>query len=63
MEKGFYKIIKDFDCCGKHMIIVKIGNAAHVMDYSDWKLVYGRSHFNKWKKNGNRHRFKREKCD
>ncbi len=45
-----YKIIKEFDCCGKHMITVKIGNAVHVMDYSEWQLIYGRNHQNKWKK-------------
>lgn len=44
-----YEIIKEFDCHGKHMITVKIGNSAHVMDYAEWQLIYGRNHQNRWK--------------
>lgn len=51
MNRQHYKIIQEFDCCGKHMITIKIGNAAHVMDYSDWQLIYGRNHQDRWKTN------------
>lgn len=42
--------MKEFDCHGKHMITVKIGNFVHVMDYSDQQLIYGRNYQNRWKK-------------
>lgn len=49
MKKQEYDIIKEFRCCGKHMIIVMIGNNAHVMEYDEWKKIYGRYHQDRWK--------------
>lgn len=49
MNTQDYNIIQEFDCYGKHMITVKLGSSVHVMDYSDWQLIYGRNHQNKWK--------------
>lgn len=45
-----YKIISEFDCSEKHMIVVKIGAVVHVMDYDEWRKVYGRYNLNKWNK-------------
>lgn len=39
-----YKVIKEFECHGKQMVIVRIGNAAHVMSQEEWHKVYGRNH-------------------
>ena len=47
-ERKLYTIIKEFDCHGKQIIPVKIGNAVHVMDFSDWQLIYRRNHQHKW---------------
>lgn len=44
-----YEIIKEFECCGKNMVIVKIRNAAHVMTLEEWRLIYGRWHPELWK--------------
>jgi len=44
-----YKMIKEFECHGKQMVTVRIGNAAHVMTLEDWHKVYGRNHQGKWK--------------
>lgn len=39
-----YKVIKEFECHGKQMVIVRSGNAAHVMSLEEWHKVYSRSH-------------------
>lgn len=44
-----YKVIKEFDCYGKQMVTVRIGNAAHVMSLEEWHKIYGRNHQDKWK--------------
>lgn len=38
-----YEIVREFDTNGKHMVIVKIGENAHVMDESElrWDMVVG----------------------
>lgn len=43
-----YKMIKEFECHGKQMVTVRIGNAAHVMSLEEWHKVYGRNHQDKW---------------
>lgn len=45
-----YKVVSEFDCHGKQMVTVRIGNAAHVMSVEEWHKVYGRNHQNRWKK-------------
>lgn len=50
MNKHSYEIIREFNCYGKHMIIVRVGNVVHVMDYSDWQLMYEHNHKRKRKK-------------
>lgn len=45
-----YKGISEFECHGKQMVTVRIGNAAHVMSMEEWRKVYGRNHQDKWKK-------------
>lgn len=52
MNKHSYEIIREFNCYGKHMIIVRVGNVVHVMDYSDWQLMYEHNHKRKRKKKG-----------
>lgn len=32
--------IKEIECNGKPMVIVRIGNAAHVMSQDEWCKVY-----------------------
>ena len=44
-----YGVIKEFECHGKQMVTVRIGNAAHVMSQEEWRKVYGRNHQEKWK--------------
>lgn len=46
---GEYKVIEAFECYGKPMVTVRIGNAAHVMSLEEWHKVYGRNHQEKWK--------------
>ena len=36
-----YKMISEFCCCGKPMVTVMIGNAAHVMSQEEWCKVCG----------------------
>lgn len=47
MDDG-YKVVSEFLCCGKPMVTVRIGNAAHVMALEDWHKIYGRNHQDKW---------------
>ena len=46
---GKYKMVEEFECHGKQMVTVRIGNAAHVMSQEEWHKVYGRNHQDKWK--------------
>lgn len=55
-----YKVIREFECNGKEMVIVKTSGAAHVMDKEEWKKVFGQWHPEKWK-NGKRVRLNRKK--
>lgn len=43
-----YEVIKEFECHRKRMVIVRIGNAAHVMRLEEWHKVYGRNHQDRW---------------
>lgn len=43
-----YKVVEEFLCCGKQMVTVRIGNAAHVMSQEEWRIVYGRNHPERW---------------
>lgn len=52
-----YEVIKEFECHGKQMVTVRIGNAAHVMSLEEWHKVYGRDHQSKWKKEVDWNRF------
>lgn len=49
MKQQRYKIIEEFDCGAKHMVTVMLGNNAHVMEYDEWRKIYGCNHQNKWK--------------
>ena len=44
-----FKVIKEFECHGKQMVTVRIGNAAHVMTLEEWHKIYDRNHQEKWK--------------
>ena len=44
-----YEVIKEYECHGKQMVTVRIGNSAHVMSLEEWHKVYGRNHQEKWK--------------
>lgn len=52
-----YGVIKEFECHGKQMVTVRIGNAAHVMSLDEWHKVYGRNHQEKWNTNVDWNRF------
>lgn len=52
-----FKVIKEFECHGKQMVIVRIGNVAHVMSLEEWHKVYGRNHQEKWKTKADWNRF------
>lgn len=43
-----YEIVKEFECYGKPMVTVRVGNAAHVMSREEWQKVYGRNHKDRW---------------
>ena len=45
-----YVIVREFDTNGKHMVVVKIGENAHVMDESELRWLYGCLHHEKWNK-------------
>lgn len=44
-----YKVVSEFLCCGRQMVIVRFRNAAHVMSLEEWRKVYRKNHQNKWK--------------
>ena len=57
-----YRIVSEFCCCGKTMVTVRIGNAAHVMSQEEWNKVCGRNHQSRWNTKVDWNRFKlREK--
>lgn len=43
-----YKVISEFYCCGKMMVTIRNGSAAHVMSQEEWRKVYGRNHQDRW---------------
>lgn len=43
-----YKVIKEFCCCGRSMVTVRIENAAHVMSLEEWHKIYGRNHMDRF---------------
>lgn len=47
------EVVGSFICSGKHMIIVKLEHAAHIMPYNEWKSVYGKLHTDRWKNSRN----------
>lgn len=57
MENKEYELISKFKCNGKSMVIVRIGNAAHVMSQDEWRKIYGRNHQDKWKNKVDWNRF------
>lgn len=48
-----FKVIKEFECHGKRMFVVKGINSCHVMPWDEWKNVYGQLHPERWE-NGKR---------
>ena len=52
-----HEVISEFCCCGKQMVSVRFGSAAHVMSQEEWRKVYGRNHQNRWKKKVDWNRF------
>lgn len=43
------EVVSEFCCNGKQMVMIRIRNAAHVMNQEEWHEVYGRNHQEKWK--------------
>lgn len=39
-----YEVIEEFECHGKQMVTVRIGNAAHVMSQEEWSKIFRRNH-------------------
>lgn len=52
-----FEVIEEFNCCGKSMVTLRIGNSAHVMSLEEWHKVYGRNHQDKWKTKVDLNRF------
>ena len=46
--KDDYKVIAEFVCCGKPMVTVMLGNAAHVMSQEEWNKFYSIEHKDKY---------------
>ncbi len=44
-----YKVIREFECNGKEMVIVKASGAAHIMDKEEWKQIFSKWHPSRWK--------------
>ncbi len=44
-----HKVLKQFECNGEKMVIVKMSNSAHVMPLVEWKRTYGKLHYDRWK--------------
>lgn len=44
-----YRIVSEFCYCGKPIVTVRIGDAAHVMSQEEWNKVYSRNHQDRWK--------------
>ena len=49
-----YKIVREFDTNGKHMVTVIIDGNAHVMEDKDFRWVFGQSHPERWNKRQNK---------
>lgn len=45
-----YEVVGRFDCHGIDMVIIRMGDATHVMSTDDWKKVWGRLHPGRWEK-------------
>lgn len=45
-----YEVINEFYSYGKHLYVVMVNGAAHVMDEKDIKKMYGSWHPERWKK-------------
>ena len=43
-----YKVVSEFNCYGKPMVTVGIGNAAHVMRQEEWRKINGRKYQERW---------------
>lgn len=43
-----YKVVSEFECHGKPMVTVRIGNASYVMSQEEWHKIDDRNHQNKW---------------
>lgn len=52
-----FKVVSEFCCHGKQIVIVRIRNAAHVMSLEEWHKIYGRNHQDRWEKNVDWNRF------
>ena len=39
-----YKIIKEFEVCGKQLYVVRVGNNVHIMDMKEIMRMYGSWH-------------------
>lgn len=40
-----YKILREFECCGKHMIVVRMINGIHTMTINEWNYICKVNHF------------------
>lgn len=43
------EIVANFTCCGKHMVVVKLEHGTHVLTIDEWKRIFGKNHFERWK--------------
>lgn len=43
-----YELVSEFETNGKHMVTVMIDGNAHVVEMDEWRVIWGRSHMDKW---------------
>lgn len=44
MDRDEYEIVREFECCGKKMVIVKLPTGTHIMPLAEWRWTYGMLH-------------------
>lgn len=50
LKSDRYKVISEFECYGKNMVVIKIRGNVHIMSQEELQWVFGQSHPWRWKK-------------
>lgn len=38
------ELLREFDCCGKSMVVIRLENSAHILTKEEWEKIYGKLH-------------------